>query len=54
MVNGPDRVRAEVRSQFVGQTWLHEESGTALMLGAFSQRRCNMAGEQDDRNVSRS
>jgi hypothetical protein len=24
------------------------------MLGAFSQRRCSVAGEQDDRNVSRS
>ena len=40
--------------KFVGQAWLHEEPGTALMFGAFSQRRRIVAGEHDDGNVSRS
>ena len=40
--------------EFVGQTWLQEETGTALTLGALSYARRSIAGEQDDRNLSRS
>jgi hypothetical protein len=40
--------------KFVGKTWLHEETGTALVLGTLSHRRCGVAGDYHNLNVSRS
>ena len=40
--------------KFVGQTWLDEEAGTALTLGAFSQRSFVVTGQQNDGNRSSS
>jgi hypothetical protein len=35
----------------IGQTRLHEERGTTFTLGAFAQRWCTVACEQDDRDI---
>jgi len=51
---GPTQYVPDFGRKFIRQTWLHEERRTALMLGAFSQRWIRVAGEQDDRYVSRS
>jgi hypothetical protein len=54
MTIGPVEYVSNFGRKFIRQTWLHEEPGTALMLGAFSQRWSRVAGEHDDRYVSRS
>jgi hypothetical protein len=54
MTIGPIEYVSNFGRKFIRQTWLHEERGTALMLGAFSQRWSSVAAEQDDRYVSRS
>ena len=54
MNDGPLEHVPKLGRKLVGQTWLHEETGTTLVLGAFSQGWRSMTGEQDDRNVSSS
>jgi hypothetical protein len=54
MINGLVEYVPQFGRKFIGQTWLHEERGAALTLRAFAQLRFSVAGEQDDRNVSRS
>jgi hypothetical protein len=54
MLKGPVEYVPQFGRKFVGQTRLHEERGAALTVGAFTQLRFRVAGEQDDRNVSSS
>jgi hypothetical protein len=54
MLNGPVEQVPKCDREFVWETRLHEEAGTALMLGAFTQRWFVVAGKQDDRNLSSS
>ena len=54
MYSGPFEHVPKFGRQFVGKTWLHEETGTALLLGAFPQRGFVVAREQNNWNLSRS
>jgi hypothetical protein len=54
MSNGPVKYVPKFDRKFIRETRFHDERGTARTLGAFAQRGCRVAGEQDDRNVSRS
>ena len=52
--DGPVEHLPKCVCQVVGEKRLHEETGAALVLGAFSQGCRSVASEQDDRNVSSS
>jgi hypothetical protein len=54
MNNGPVEYPPKFGRKGIGQTRLHDERGTALTLGAFAQRWCRVASEQDDWDIARS
>jgi hypothetical protein len=54
MHNSPLEYVPQFGRKFVGKTWLHEETGTAFLLGTLAHRRCGVAGDYHNWNVSRS